>query len=306
VLEDECLELKPAGKAQGGAGPAPAALVRVDFEHFFTMLWFCYKIDHVIRQFAKCWMDDVMEKGQACAATDEGCDNGKDGGEEDCRLVGSTNGRGVATSNTGGGKGGGTGEISDSAPSAKGENVAVEETIHKQSVSLGVMAFEQSRDGVPDEPGALNMQALCEKFSKDCDETISCMHKVFMHGYAHVIESIYNHLPVVQFLEESEPPAKKRSGSGKSDADSKHGSRESSSKKARKGGGPAPEAGAGPCTPPKCKGASVKGSKEAAKKRPSSIDEKVVASEASISKKSHKKKRPEIKPQCPDSESDEE
>jgi hypothetical protein len=50
----------------------------------------------------------------------------------------------------------------------------------------------------------------------------------------------------------------------------------------------------------------VKGSKEAAKKRPTSIDEKVVASEASISKKSHKKKRPEIKPQCPDSESDEE
>jgi hypothetical protein len=306
VLEDECLELKPAGKAQGGMVPAPAALVRVDFEHFFTMLWFCYKIDHVIRQFAKCWMDDVMEKGQACAAADEGCDNGKDGGEDDC-LIGSTHGRGAATSNTGVGKGGGTGEISDPAPSAKCENVAVDETIHKQSVSLGVMAFEQSRDGVPDEPGALNMQALCEKFSKDCDETISCMHKVFMHGYAHVIESIYSHLPVVQFLEESDPPVKKRSGSGKPDANSKpHGGRESSSKKARKEGGPAPEASAVPCAPPKCKGVSVKGSKEATKKRPSSIDEKVVASEASISKKSHKKKRPEVKPQCLDSDSDEE
>jgi hypothetical protein len=85
-LEDMCVEVRPAGKtsaATSGATPMlvgmehnPATtntttanahqqyiylrpiVVHTDLEHFFNMFWYCFKLEHVVRHMARCWLED--------------------------------------------------------------------------------------------------------------------------------------------------------------------------------------------------------------------------------------------------------
>jgi hypothetical protein len=164
LLEGDCLELKPSGKGPGGVGTTPAVLVRSDFEHFFSMLWFCFRIEHVIRQFAKCWMDDVV-----AARVEEGTQAEAEG--------------------------------PTSSKHNEDMDLGEAERLSHASTSLGA-AFKLDADEASGESGGLNMKGLCEKFSRECNDTVAHMHRTFMHGYSHVLESLYAHQPVISFLRE--------------------------------------------------------------------------------------------------------
>ena len=148
-LEDQCIEVRAASKAPASASAPiatkepsanhllPPVVVHQDFEHFFNMLWFCSKIEHVVRHTGKCWMEDFHQLG--------------------------------GTSEDGGG--------------------AEEEEEGSDDAGDGEGAGE-------DENGA-KMQAMCEKYSKDNEETISDMHAAFIYAYEYVLESVYAHPSMV-------------------------------------------------------------------------------------------------------------
>lgn len=39
-------------------------VVHPRFSHFFLMLWFVCKIDHVVRNCSRCWVDSTLSSGQ--------------------------------------------------------------------------------------------------------------------------------------------------------------------------------------------------------------------------------------------------
>jgi hypothetical protein len=96
-LDDLCVEVKPSGRIQqrlqrdeagcekkeeeeesatkeNGNGTScatkqkhqslitAAVFVHADLEHFFNMFWFCYKIEHIVRHMARCWLEDYNQK----------------------------------------------------------------------------------------------------------------------------------------------------------------------------------------------------------------------------------------------------
>ena len=88
ALEDQCIEVRAASKG-GGGGPHvqqqqqqqnPPVVVHCDFEHFFHMLWYCSKIEHVVRHMGKCWMEDNPIVGSS--EKSGGGDRGKEKEEE--------------------------------------------------------------------------------------------------------------------------------------------------------------------------------------------------------------------------------
>jgi hypothetical protein len=146
MLDDECLEIKPMGK---GKQPSAAGaveehfmpvVVRVEFEHFFNLLWYCSKIEHAVKMMARCWAEDAVEAQVG--------DGGR-GDADDC----------------------------DEAES--------------EGACSNYNAQQGKKAAKGDEGGGMNMQFLCERFSKECEGTISEMHQAFLHGHVHVLESIY-------------------------------------------------------------------------------------------------------------------
>jgi hypothetical protein len=87
-LEEMCIEVRPAGKTSAANAAADAVsqtqcadqnhaaannntqqqqqqyvylrplVVHTDLEHFFNMFWYCYKLEHVVRHIARCWLED--------------------------------------------------------------------------------------------------------------------------------------------------------------------------------------------------------------------------------------------------------
>ncbi len=41
-----------------------------DFEHFFSMFWFCCKIEHIVRHMTKCWLEDNSDDKQLALGGD--------------------------------------------------------------------------------------------------------------------------------------------------------------------------------------------------------------------------------------------
>ena len=77
VLEDQCIEVRASSKSsqpaaeQGGVLLHPPVVVHPDFEHFFNMLWYCSKIEHVVRHMGKCWMEDFQSSCEQLADGEE-------------------------------------------------------------------------------------------------------------------------------------------------------------------------------------------------------------------------------------------
>lgn len=80
LLELECLELRGPSKPTGpdaGSTPDPPLVVHPDLEHFFLMLWYICKMEHVVRSIAKNWKDEYL------ASRPQGEQDDDDGDDED-------------------------------------------------------------------------------------------------------------------------------------------------------------------------------------------------------------------------------
>ena len=146
----------------------PPVVVHQDFEHFFSMLWFSGKIEHVVRHMAKCWMDDFQ------TLASEGGGSAKETGLED--------NQGGAVEN-------------EAVIYCVGDKAVGEET----HISRGDRMEEAANGSSADGENGLRMQGMCETYSKDNEELIAEMHAAFIYAYELVLESVYAHQSMVDF-----------------------------------------------------------------------------------------------------------
>ncbi len=219
-LDDECIELRACGKgvvspaasfpasadgednaagvvaAAGGSGGCkqtvfhPPVVAHPALEHFFHMFWYCSKIEHVVRQMARSWMEDngiVLATPAASSSNPKkGCKGSVCGDDSDgCAVAGTADHIDGCDENVDESveeiKAGSHANDEDSSSSGGGS---------KKTIAAGCVEKNGVRTSSAD---GEDMQAACELFSNQQAEVIREMHLAMRHAFSHVIESIYGH-----------------------------------------------------------------------------------------------------------------
>ena len=177
---------KTASSASASAAGAammyqPAVVVHPDLEHFFTMFWYCYKIEHVVRHMARCWVEDNCPAGfgKQPAAASRGSD-----AAPATKKKGTAAARELDDDDDGGETGASTalGKPEDGGDEAKGAAAPGSSDNDDD---------ERSNQGEDDSDS--EVQRLCEQFSTQQAKVIVEMHGMIEHAMSHVVESIYGH-----------------------------------------------------------------------------------------------------------------
>ena len=162
-----------AGQTAVSAGPV---VVHMDLEHFFHMLWFCSKIEHVIRHMSRSWMEEHPVKPLGSLCTGKAAVPKDDGDDASILLMSS--------------------DVQNEMNQTKKGNSDSDD---------GVSGDEQAGDVMHCREGHLldgqdaGIQEMCEKFASDNEERISAMHAAFLYGCGHIVESLYDHPCMTEF-----------------------------------------------------------------------------------------------------------
>jgi uncharacterized membrane protein YgcG len=180
---DECADSASAGaqnaKKVRHTTLHPPLVVHTNLEHFFFMFWFAYKIEHIVRNMARCWMDEndiscpissahasqtPVPRGSADNDDDDDDDREKEEEEEEAKEVG-----------------------------ASSESVTLKAPMGDEATAAGPSSPSlSSEERVPKNTTAEDgTQAACERFSTDQASVIRDMHNVFRHAVSHVVDSLY-------------------------------------------------------------------------------------------------------------------
>lgn len=188
-------------------------IVHPDLHHFFHVFWFCSKIEHIVRHFSRCWMDQHQQqpsappippskngggsggrggKGSASFAVKEG-DN-ENSGKDNARDGNVLSDASSSSSDS---------DEDDDDNDNDGDDGDCSSDVKKTGAAKGDSAkvAGSSADAVEED---INVKAMCERFAKENEEAIESMHSAFMYGYAHIIESIYSHPCMVQSVSAAE------------------------------------------------------------------------------------------------------
>ena len=198
VLDDACIEVKAASRAPATVGGGsdlrratvnceqpsipssnPAAVfqlpvvVHPNFEHFFHMLWYCCKIEHVVRHTAKCWMEDFQHSSNFTAAD-------------------------ISSSSSRGGS-----KLTDGFLASGGNNTSRNSSSDSCESDVGDLGGTLHEDSGGSSGSDTRVQEMCEQYSKDQEEVIQDMYAAFLYACEHVLESIYSHSSMVSFASAS-------------------------------------------------------------------------------------------------------
>jgi hypothetical protein len=176
-----CADLPPAQPDRHPNAYLSPLVVHTDLEHFFHMFWYCYKIEHVVRHMARCWLEDFnalhaqgTEADEEATATGAGASIDIDACEE--AEEEEEEGAGQA--------------FSAQAPCAGADGGKDEKRAVEAGRDEAGGASAASGPGNCKKP-TRGMQELCEMFSKDQEELVKDMHAAMVHAFSHVMESIY-------------------------------------------------------------------------------------------------------------------
>lgn len=174
----------------------PPIVVHPNLEHFFQMFWFVCKIEHIVRNMARSWMD---ENGIACGGGDN-----TGGGDDDKRKDVSAD----RSSSSGSPPDAMRALDGTRSAAATSSEVDVSVAPASRSGSSGAVAAAAAAGTEED-----NTQAACERFSTEQASVIRDMHGVLRHGASHVIESLYAHSSLASFKVDAIDDSKKAGGS---------------------------------------------------------------------------------------------
>lgn len=147
-------------------------VVHPDFEHFFHMLWYSSKIEHVVRHMGRCWMEDFQSlnpkpgkdeeeeegeeaeeepEGEKVTAKKSGDDDGDDDDDDEGNNADEENNHGEENEEAAGS------EEERDKESEKGDGEDEDEKASSSATTATTAANRKE---------GLKMQAMCEKYSK--------------------------------------------------------------------------------------------------------------------------------------------
>ncbi len=160
----------------------PPVVVHPDLEHFFHMLWYSSKIEHVVRHMAKCWMEDFQSQS---GAEDDRKDDGEEEEEEAAQPPSNT--EKAAKKETGDEEEDDEEENSDEdneEAAAAAAACSEEEEEEKEEAGKKDAGAEKEDEGAAslsasaNKKEGLKMQAVCEKYSKVGHNYMLCLQAV--------------------------------------------------------------------------------------------------------------------------------
>ena len=148
------------------------SLVHPTFAHFFLMLWYVCRIEHIVKNHARCWLEELTNANRYHFPVDH----------DACASLGplsttTTKKRAVGQSH----------HDHRAKQRTSFNSIAAQSHRPKQHrkkfTSPTTLPSSQSQNTSP------NVQKLCQKFS-ECTDFMHGVHGIFVHGVAHVCESI--------------------------------------------------------------------------------------------------------------------